>query len=440
MRKILHIIVLSFITNVNIVWAQSPNKMSYQAVIRNTSGALLVSSPVGMRISIMRGSVTGTPVFIETHLDTTNINGLLTLEIGTGSLVSGSLSSIDWGNGSYFLKTETDPSGGTSYSISGTSQLLSVPYALYAQSSAKTSDSSLWSINGNTRIHDSSFIGTRDTFDLKFRVNNVNAGFVNFKNRNTAFGYNSLKSPKSGYSNISIGVNNLNVDSSGFENIGIGNYTLNSLTTGWDNIAIGDNSQSNSSHAVHNVSMGINTLRYNTNGNSMVAIGVNALANFDFPVSIAAYNTAIGEGSMGRATTGYRNTGIGAYSFHFLTSGQQNTAVGIDAGQNLKTGSYNVFLGNGTNVTDSSISNSIAIGWNAVVSNSNVLLLGDTSNTNLNVGIGTANPKRKLHIKSVMRLEPINTAPSSPNKGDIYFDGILNKLRVYDGTTWQNCW
>ncbi|MFN5844614.1 MAG: hypothetical protein ACK46O_02770, partial [Flavobacteriia bacterium] len=57
-----------------------------------------------------------------------------------------------------------------------------------------------------------------------------------------------------------------------------------------------------------------------------------------------------------------------------------------------------------------------------------------------NVGIGTATPARTLHVNSVMRLEPIPTAPTSPAKGDMYFDSTLNKLRVYDGTTWQNCW
>ena len=60
--------------------------------------------------------------------------------------------------------------------------------------------------------------------------------------------------------------------------------------------------------------------------------------------------------------------------------------------------------------------------------------------SNGNVGIGTSFPARTLHVNDVMRLEPRNTVPSSPSKGDMYFDGILNKLRVYDGTTWQNCW
>jgi len=60
--------------------------------------------------------------------------------------------------------------------------------------------------------------------------------------------------------------------------------------------------------------------------------------------------------------------------------------------------------------------------------------------TTSNVGIGTITPKRKLHVNDVMRLEPRNSAPSNPAKGDIYFDGVLNKLRVYDGSLWQNCW
>ncbi len=113
--------------------AQSPDKFSYQAVIRDSNGDLVVNQLTGIRISILQGTITGTAVFMETHQPVTNANGLVTLEIGTGAVVSGNLSLINWANGPYFLKTETDPAGGTNYSISGTSQLLSVPYALYAK-------------------------------------------------------------------------------------------------------------------------------------------------------------------------------------------------------------------------------------------------------------------------------------------------------------------
>src|SRR6056297_542735 len=120
------------------LWAQSPEKMSYQAVIRDADNALITNQAVGMQISILQGSESGTAVYVETQNPTTNANGLLSIEIGTGTSAD-DFTSIDWASGSYFIKTETDPTGGSSYTITGTSQLLSVPFALYA----KTSGSSL---------------------------------------------------------------------------------------------------------------------------------------------------------------------------------------------------------------------------------------------------------------------------------------------------------
>lgn len=115
------------------VFAQAPEKMSYQAVVRDGSNALVSSTAVGMQISILQGSASGTAVYVETQTPTSNINGLVSLEIGSGTVVSGDFTTIDWANGPYFIKTETDPTGGTSYTITGTSQLLSVPYALHAK-------------------------------------------------------------------------------------------------------------------------------------------------------------------------------------------------------------------------------------------------------------------------------------------------------------------
>ena len=120
------------------IFAQAPQKMSYQAVIRNTSGSLVSSSSVGMKISILQGTLAGTVVYAETQLVSTNANGLVSLEIGSGTVVLGSFATIDWANGPYFIKTETDPTGGTNYTISGTSELLSVPYALYTSKSEDT--------------------------------------------------------------------------------------------------------------------------------------------------------------------------------------------------------------------------------------------------------------------------------------------------------------
>jgi hypothetical protein len=114
------------------VFAQAPQKMSYQAVIRNSSNALITSTPVGMQISILQGSSNGTAVYVETQTPSTNANGLVSLEIGTGTIVTGTFAGINWAAGPYFIKTETDPTGGTAYTIAGTNELMSVPYALFS--------------------------------------------------------------------------------------------------------------------------------------------------------------------------------------------------------------------------------------------------------------------------------------------------------------------
>lgn len=115
------------------VFAQSPEKMSYQAVVHNSSNNLVTNTQIGMRISLLQGSASGTAVYVETQTPTTNANGLVSIELGNGTVVSGNFETIDWANGAYFIKTETDPNGGSSYSITGTSQLVSVPYALHAK-------------------------------------------------------------------------------------------------------------------------------------------------------------------------------------------------------------------------------------------------------------------------------------------------------------------
>ncbi len=117
------------------VLAQSPNLMSYQAIIRNASNQLIVNAPIGVRVSILQGSATGTVVFRETYNPnpTTNSNGLLGLNIGSGLSIIGSFAQVNWSQGPYFVQVEADPNGGTNYTISSVSQLLSVPYALHAK-------------------------------------------------------------------------------------------------------------------------------------------------------------------------------------------------------------------------------------------------------------------------------------------------------------------
>jgi trimeric autotransporter adhesin len=123
-------LLLIAICNLQTAFSQAPQKMSYQAIIRNSSNVLIANTSVTIKVSIFLGQNSAPAVYSEVHLVATNYNGLATFEIGTGTVLSGSFSAIDWANGVYYVKTETDPTAGTNYTIVGVSQLTSVPYAL----------------------------------------------------------------------------------------------------------------------------------------------------------------------------------------------------------------------------------------------------------------------------------------------------------------------
>lgn len=137
--KKLSMVLFVIILSICLLQSQVPQKMSYQAVVRNATNNLVVNTQVSLRISIIQGTVSNTPVYVETQSATTNDNGLLSIEIGGGTVVLGTFSDINWYSGIYFIKTETDLTGGTNYTITGTSQLLSVPFAFYAKTAESIS-------------------------------------------------------------------------------------------------------------------------------------------------------------------------------------------------------------------------------------------------------------------------------------------------------------
>ena len=116
-------------------FAQAPKAFKYQAIARDITGSELLNQAVSFQISIIEGSVNGASVYTETHTATTNQFGLVNLSIGGGTVVNGIFDSIHWGANSFFIKIEMDASGGTNYQLMGTSQLMSVPYALFAERS-----------------------------------------------------------------------------------------------------------------------------------------------------------------------------------------------------------------------------------------------------------------------------------------------------------------
>lgn len=194
----LPIVVLLLVQN-KITYGQAPQMMSYQAIMRNSSNNLVLNTIVNIRISILQGADTGKAVFVETHMTRTNAFGLATVTIGTGTPIIGKFSTIDWGSSNYFIKSETDPEGGTNFSIVGTAQLLSVPYALYSSVSGTSTQAQgksafdIWRIiPGNENKSVDEFIKSlkgESAFDIwKSQPGNNNKTLVDF--------FNSLKGDK----------------------------------------------------------------------------------------------------------------------------------------------------------------------------------------------------------------------------------------------------
>lgn len=136
MRKTILLTLVALATTLT-SFSQAPEAFKYQAVVRDAGGAIITNQTVGYQLTILQGSASGTSVYIETFSPMTNGYGLVNLEIGTGT-TSDDFALIDWANGPYFMETAADVAGGTAYVVMGTSQLLSVPYALYAKNSGSS--------------------------------------------------------------------------------------------------------------------------------------------------------------------------------------------------------------------------------------------------------------------------------------------------------------
>jgi hypothetical protein len=354
--------------------AQAPQKMSYQAVIRDNNNALIMSTTVGMQISILQESSMGTIVYSETQNPTSNNNGLVSLEIGTGTIISGTFSEIDWANGPFFIKTESDPSGGNNYTITGTSQLLSVPYALYAKTSGNNDS---WLLNGNGgSVSNSNFIGTITDVPFNIKVFNQKAGKIDNILYNTFYGFLSGNSNTTGKWNTAVGNIALRDNTTGNDNTAIGDETLTFNTSGNQNTALGEGTLFKNTEGNDNTAAGYTALGSNTIGVQNTAVGNYAL----FANTTTGNNTAVGFKSLWKNTQGGNNTANGAFSLTANTTGGNNTAFGFQSMQANLTGTQNTAVGSGALLVSNATYNT-AMGANALYNN----ITG-----NANTGFGTS--------------------------------------------------
>jgi len=385
LKTVLVLLICTF--SLSTLWAQTPEKMSYQAVIRNSSNQLVTNTQIGMKISVLKGSVTGMPVYVETNTPTTNANGLVSIEIGGGV----GFDTINWSSDTYFIKTETAVVAPlTTYTITGVSQLLSVPYALHA----KTADN----ISGGIVETDPVFVASP--------ANGVTN--VNITNWNSAFGWGNHASAGylTGYTetdpifgaSVASGITSIDTMSWNHK------FDLPVLSAGsilfsngstiiednnnlyWDNtnkrFGIGTNTPSVPVELKSNLTN--QSLAFvkvvNSNGDSILTVTGNGTAisidstsgNFSvwqlsgtgkkYLMNINPSNSFIGYNAGGLNTLGNSNVFIGNSSGASNTTGSANIMIGLDAGRSNTIGFNNIHLGQAAGYTGTNIKNNIFIG------------------------------------------------------------------------------
>lgn len=401
-------------------FAQSPQKFNYQGVARDNGGNIIANQNIGLRLSILSGSMNGTVQYSETQHVTTNDFGLFTIAIGDGTPVSGSFNGVGWGSNSHFLKMEMDPAGGSAYQLMGTSQLLSVPYALYAENSGTPgptgptgsqgpqgiqgpagqngtngavgpqgptgpqgpagADGALnaWSLTGNSGTnYVTNYIGTNDANNLRFKVNGQIAGSIEAGSTlNTSLGYYSMISNTTGFNNTAVGANTLTSNTTGYDNTAIGESTLYSNTLGGVNTAIGRSALVFNTTGTANTASGFGALASNETGDFNVAHGYLALWKSRGGENATAIGTyAMQNAYDGTSTFENKNVAVGYQALRGSgtpanNTGNGNTAIGYQVLMDNTTGSDNTATGNNAMMLNTTGYANTAFGEQALKNNS----------------------------------------------------------------------
>ena len=162
--------------------AQAPQGINYQAVIRNPTGSTVNNSSITLRLNILQNNATGNSVYSEKHAPTTSNIGLVNVVIGQGTVISGSFPSIDWSQGPYFIEIGIDLTGGSNFSILGTQQLMSVPYALYAETAGNPGPQGPQGVQGAQGIQGTAGANGKNTLvkttNISASINCSNGGYI----------------------------------------------------------------------------------------------------------------------------------------------------------------------------------------------------------------------------------------------------------------------
>ena len=413
MKKLFTFLLLLLATT--ILRAQMPQKMSYQAIIRNGS-ELLKNKQIGMQISILKTTTAGPVVYSETQTPNTNENGLIAIEIGGGS----GFDNINWTDGTYYLKTQIDPSGGTNYTIELTNQLLSVPYAFHSKTAETLKDGIVEtdpvftnSIASDIKASDTANWNNKLDVETDPKITPINTNFL--------FKWDGSKLVQSIiFDNGKIGINNSNPGQ--LVHLGDGNL----LIEGGGETAFIIKRDFTCTGGPSGTSI-----------NPIFSFGRVVKAGDGDPEFRFLYSDDL---SFERPVFEFDRKGIIASVKPDFGSHFEGFIMG-DVEPLFRLNSYpsmRLEMGAGGNSPVDIAIGRLGTAKLGLFTNSTSRL---TVDSNGNVGIGVSAPERTLHVNDVLRLQPRATAPSDPKAGDMYIDSSdSNKLKVYDGTTWQSCW
>ncbi len=430
------ILLLSFTVS-----AQAPNEFKYQSIARDLNGAVLANSPVSLRISIRDLSPTGTIVFQETHSETTNEFGLFTVSIGAGTPLLGSIATVLWGSGSKYMDIEADLTGGTNYQPMGVSQLLSVPYALYANQSGvllfpngtavgNTTywDGTNWVVNSNNLYNAGANIGIGTTTPAKkLDVN----GHMNISNDSSYMIDNIKILTASGISNLYVG------EYAGLANTIGSNNSFVGYNSGLTNLVGSQNTFLGSETGVANLDGSMNSFLgrragfSNTNGYENTFLGAYAGQTN----TSGEHNSFLGVTTGSSNTTGSENTFLGAHAGYFNDIGSYNTFVGNFAGENNNGGNFNTLLGFECDLASPNLTNATAMGYGAVVSSSNSIVIGNTAVTSIGGQVGwstlsdqrlkTDVQKNQLGLDFIKGLKTVSYQYNTPGQENKRYSGLI---------------
>ncbi len=450
--------------------SQAPQGFKYQTVVRNLDGLPMADTSLNFLFSILKDSINGDSVYTETHLATTSHLGMVQVVIGAGNVVLGSFDSINWGMSEYFLKTELKFAETEEYQLMGISQLLSVPYALFAENVANVDDD--WSISGDDiinansgnvaigltnpeeKLHVNGNIKTDDT--LKFKgytnpeVNNPGQILIGYKDikigyqednfgniliGNSLYGKTVFDLGITGSGNIGIGTDVFNETTTGFSNVCIGMYSGYNLSTGNNNVFVGPSAGEHMETGTFNVCLG-NQTGNGRNGNRNIFMGDRAGY---------AWN---GEGND--------NIMLGYYTgFKFNATNSNSIFIGAYAGYEVNS-SYNMFIGPYGTGRNSIGDNNIFLGRDVgrYFEGDNFLLIdnrydeeapfikGDMENDSLEINadlsVNGNSSHQSISVENTLNLMELSELPLTPQDGDLIY--MNDTLRFYNGTSWKNLW